>query len=98
MSFRLRTRPEADRDLIEARRWYEGQSPLAAERFRKAIEATFASIAEGPLKYGVIYKGVRRALTGGFPYAVFFTLRDETIFVIAVTHQARHAREWRRRA
>jgi toxin ParE1/3/4 len=98
MNFQLRTRPEADRDLIEARAWYERQSPLAAERFHEAIEAIFASITEGPLKYRAIHKGVRRALTGGFPYAVFFTLREETIFVIAVTHQARHAREWRRRA
>ena len=46
MRFQLRTRPEAERDLLEARSWYERRSPQAAEHFREAIEATFASIAE----------------------------------------------------
>ena len=54
MSFQLRTRPEADRDLIEARAWYVRQSTQAAERFHEAIEATFASITENPLKYPAI--------------------------------------------
>lgn len=38
-----------------------------------------------------------RALVHRFPYAIFYRQAAEAIQVIAVTHQARDPRIWRRR-
>ncbi len=40
---------------------------------------------------------MRRALTERFPDRVIFSVIDETLYVHAVLHGARHDRQWRER-
>ena len=53
--------------------------------------------SDGPLKYSVLRSGVRRALARRFPYAIYFSVEDDVIVVLAVLHTARNPAEWQRR-
>jgi plasmid stabilization system protein ParE len=47
--------------------------------------------------YPKVFDEVRRALMTRFSYAIYFTVDHESIVVLAVTHQARDEKTWKRR-
>ena len=82
-------RPEAKRDLREAKRWYRGISSALARDFVQRIEDAIAQARERPLAFQVVYRTFRRVLLHRFPYALFYQAGDGRIVVVAVLHQAR---------
>jgi plasmid stabilization system protein ParE len=85
-------------ELIEAQDWYEREAPGFGRRFRHAIDALAERMSINPLQFPVVYKNVRRALLRRFPYALFFVMENETLFVIACFHGSRDPSHWQRRA
>jgi plasmid stabilization system protein ParE len=67
--------------------------PLFLDELRSLV----TSIGENPLKYPQVFDEVRRALMTRFSYAIYFTVDQESIVVLAVTHQARDEATWKRR-
>ncbi len=98
MSFALVVRPAAERDVAEARDWYEDQRGGLGSEFLTAVEDVFARIREWPEMYAVEYRGVRRARVNRFPYVVYYRLVEAGVQVIAVMHGSRDPRAWRSRA
>ena len=68
-----------------------------ADRFINAAEQAIRSAGREPLRFSVRFDGVRRINLTGFPYAVFFVLNVETVFILAVLHTARDLRTALRR-
>jgi len=58
------------------------------------IRAAYARILDGPFKYEELRSGIRRALTRRYPYAVYFSVDDDLIVIIAVLDTARDPAEW----
>ena len=54
-------------------------------------------ILDHPLGYKDLRAGIRRALTRRFPYAVYFSIEEDAIVILAVLHTARDPEEWQRR-
>jgi toxin ParE1/3/4 len=84
-------------DILEQAEWYESQEHRQlAERWEKAVAATFLRIAKAP-SAGLLchFKAeelleVRRALVAGFPkHLVFYRFRDKELFILRVIHGAR---------
>lgn len=95
---RLIIRPTAEADIEEASDWYEGEERGLGGGFLDELGNTLARVREMPLQFPSIGKGVRRALLGRFPYAIYFILReDRRAIVIAVLHQRRSPAMWKRR-
>ena len=91
-------RPEAERDLDRAF-WQaedraEGKGEQLIHEFRRAIDR----ILGNPEMYQVVHRGVRRALTHRFPYALFYRLEADEVVVIAFIHAHRSPAMWRSRA
>jgi toxin ParE1/3/4 len=97
VTFRLRLRQVAVSDIAEARSWYEAQQSGLGQRFLEAIDAAFERIQSRPLAFPIVQRDARRALVGRFPYSIYFRLRGDEIRVLAVVHQSRHPKHWRRR-
>ena len=97
MAWRLTFRARVFGHLTAAAGWYEHEEPGLGRRFLTAVDALIAQIRREPLRYPSIYRGTRRALVPGFPYAVFFRVRDEGIVVVAVLHMKRDPDNWRLR-
>jgi plasmid stabilization system protein ParE len=98
MSLLLIIRPEAERDMAEARDWYDGQRGALGAEFLTAVEEVFVRIREFPESYAVGYRSVRRAGLRRFPYVVYYRIAGESVEVLAVLHGSRHPRAWRSRA
>ena len=97
MKYDLIVRPEAEAELAKAFDWYEQQVAGLGSRFLLSVDAVISSIRRDPLRYPIIYKNVRRALTLRFPYQIFFTVDDSQIVVIAVFHGMRNPSVWQSR-
>jgi plasmid stabilization system protein ParE len=89
--------PEANKDLLEARAWYDNIRPKLGERFAHAVEGTIEAIAEHPLQFRVVYRNLRRAGVRRFPYGIFFEFQEHRIVVIACFHGRRNPRRWQSR-
>jgi plasmid stabilization system protein ParE len=89
--------PEANKDLLEARAWYDKIRPRLGERFAQAVEATVECLTEHPLQFPVVYRSRRRAGVRRFPYGILFEVQQRRIVVIACFHGRRNPRRWQSR-
>lgn len=90
----IRLQPEAESEVAEAALWYEAHLPGLGIEFLASLESTLDSIRHNPYLYPEVDHGARRALTQGFPFAVFFHLEAESITILAVRHQAQDPLRW----
>ena len=96
MSYKLILRQEAERDLAEARKWYNEMIPGLGSDFLAVVERALESILENPARFPIIHREVRRALLSRFPYGIFFFLEEERVVVLGVMHTARDPAKWRK--
>jgi plasmid stabilization system protein ParE len=89
--------PEADAELTDALARYSGIRPELGQRFAEAIADTVERIADAPLHYAVVGKGLRRAGVHRFPYGLFFLAEANRIVVIACFHGRRNPKHWQSR-
>ena len=89
----------AANDLRQIQSWYNKESDLLAERFFEALDAALSQVAKNPHRFMLLEEDVRRALMKRFPYKIVFTINEamNRVNVIAVIHNARHPRVWKRR-
>ncbi|HEY4219380.1 MAG TPA: type II toxin-antitoxin system RelE/ParE family toxin [Gemmatimonadaceae bacterium] len=98
MTPRFVFRPAARADLRAAREWYADQQAGLALELRDMVDVTLADIGEYPERYAEIDPGIRRAVLGKFPYAIFYRIRTDNIEILAVLHHRRDPLVWRSRA
>jgi plasmid stabilization system protein ParE len=99
MSYSVIILPKAQADILHARDWYENESPGLGDRFWDVLNQALLRIAEYPSIYTPVGKEARMALVKRFPYKVFF-ITDEAVQrveIVAVIHNKRHPRVWKRR-
>ena len=82
---------------MRARKWYEREASHMVQIFLDEIRSLVTSIEENLLMYPKVFDEVRRALMTRFSYAIYFTVAHESIVVLAVAHQARDEKMWKRR-
>ena len=93
----VRFRSEAASDVVLAKEWYDAQRPGLGDEFVQALERVIDLITYLPDAFPEIAVGLRRALLGRFPYAVYYRQDSETIDVIACLHTRRSPSRWRSR-
>ena len=90
----VRFRREAERDVAEARDWYEDRSPGLGGQFVDEVDAAVQRLRENPRGYQVVYRGARRILLRRFPYKLVYVVRKDDIVVVACSHGARDPQHW----
>jgi plasmid stabilization system protein ParE len=90
-------RPDAQRDVAEAYRWYEEQRTGLGADFILCFEEGLAKIQRTPAMYPIVYKNVRRLLIRRFPYGIFYVDEEALIVVLAVFHERRDPAGWQSR-
>jgi toxin ParE1/3/4 len=99
----LIVRPEAESDIYEAYAYYETRSAGLGERFLDSIESALHGIRDNPRRFPEVLHDsqtpVRRGLTRGFPFGIYFVLTesDQLISVIACMHARQEPGRWIRR-
>jgi plasmid stabilization system protein ParE len=97
MTYKVTLKADAEQDLLDALAWYDQQRPGLGSELLAEVEVVLDRISENPYLHPVIHRDIRRALTGRFPYGVFFILEDDSIVVLAVLHAKRDPAHWQQR-
>ena len=80
-----------------AREWYDAQRPGLGEDFVRSLGHVIELVSELPEAFPEIAVGLRRALLGRFPYALYYQVQVDVIEVIACLHARRSPSRWRNR-
>ena len=97
MTYLVRIRPQAERDVEMACAWYERQQAGLGERLVSDLDDVYERLQQSPLMYAQVHRGVRRALLRHFPVGVFYLVEKLEVRVLAVIHLARDPRVWQSR-
>lgn len=94
---RLRVHPDAQKDLVAGRDWYESRSLIAAERFLIEVERALDLVREAPERWPLFRLGLRRYVLSAFPYTIVYRVTSDNVDVYAVAHTKRRILYWRKR-
>lgn len=89
--------PDAEKEFLEAARWYDQVNQDLGDRFSAEIERVILRIRERPQFSRKLSRRTRRALTRTFPYAVVFAPSGKRIIIIAIMHLHREPGYWKHR-
>ncbi len=86
--------PEAERELEEAFRWYEGQRRGLGLEFILAFDAAVERLRRLPEGHELVALRTRKVLLRRFPYLVLYAVEEKYILVTAVFHGRRDPLRW----
>ena len=92
---RFSLHPLAERELEDSEDFYfqsGGERP--AVEFIAEFEYAKNLIFEDPERWAVHTARARRYVMNGFPFSIFYYVRPDHIFIIAIAHQARRPGYW----
>ena len=91
--------PAAQREYLEARRWYEQTvDDELADSFLREMDAAIERVIQFPEAWPIFRDRYRWILLHRFPYQLFYRLEDDgEIHVLAVAHARRRPGYWLKR-
>jgi toxin ParE1/3/4 len=84
-------------DILDTALWYEDQREGLGKRFRASLDRVLRQIEVMPELHRVFYHRVRRALTPGFPFGVYYRVEGDEVIVLAVAYSSRDPDRWKER-
>lgn len=84
----------ARRELDEAARYYEAESPGLGSKYLDAVENCVRGVVEFPAAGVEVREQVRRKLVQGFPYAVLYRLVPGRVRILAIMNLKRRPMYW----
>ena len=82
-TFKVRILTDAVNDMQDGKRFYEHQDPILGNYFWDSIITDLESLQV----YGGIHSkkfGFYRMIAKRFPFAIYYDVKEETVFVVAV--------------
>ena len=86
MVYKLIIKPKSQQDIREAMEWYKNQNINLPEKFLEKIDESLLKIRKSPQHYQKRYKEIRIIFTRKFPYGIYYTVEDNTVYVHAILH------------
>lgn len=87
---------QAEEDLVEGYWFYEEQAPGLGSYFLKNLYSDIDSLKLYAGIHRVVYRKYHRLLSKRFPFAIFYTVSQDTAFIHAVV-DCRRKPSWIRR-
>ncbi|MDP3090168.1 MAG: type II toxin-antitoxin system RelE/ParE family toxin [Nitrospira sp.] len=84
----------ARRELNEAAQYYESESSGLGEAFLDEVERCTHGAANFPEAAPLITKTIRRRLVPRFPYALLYSIKPDSVRVLAVMNLKRRPMYW----
>lgn len=86
MVYKLIIKPKSQQDIREAMEWYKNQNINLPQKFLAKIDESLVKIQKNPQHYQKRYKEIRIVFTRKFPYGIYYTVENHTVYVQAVLH------------
>ncbi len=99
MSFVVKKLPFAEQDALEAAIWYEERHPRLGGEFLNEVDRTALALIDSALHYRIRFTDIRRAPVHRFKfYGIYYTVRGNEVWILAIFHGRRHPRMLQERA
>ena len=86
--------PLAERELNDAVQYYELESPGLGASFLSEVEHSCNRITEHPEAAPIVLGSIRRRLLRRFPYALLYSIHQDSIRILAVMNLRRRPAYW----
>lgn len=90
MAYNLIVKSLAENDIRRIVEWYANQSEQLPSKFLLKLDSEFNSITKNPEHYQKRYNQIRIRFLSKFPYGIYYTIQQDTVFVHAVLHTKRN--------
>ena len=98
MSFVVKKLPLAEQDALEAAIWYDERQPGLGDEFLSEADRAVEALSESALLHRIRFADVRRAPIHRFKfYGVYYIVRKEEVWLLAIFHGRRHPRRLQQR-
>ena len=94
---KLNFHAEADREVIEAARYYELQVDSLGVEFLDELDHALHHIQVHPNAAPLVGREIRRKNLRRFPYSLFYAVEPDRLRIVALAHQKRRPGYWRSR-
>lgn len=84
----------AREEFQDAIKYYEIQQTGLCRKFQTDIKSAILRLKEFPNAYIVIKENIRRCLLHKFNYSILYTIRNNYILIVAISHQHRQPDYW----
>lgn len=81
--------PDAEDGVHSALLWYLQADTNLPFRFETELDSILNRILRNPNQFPQVSGVLQRALMKRFPYSIYFTVNDDTVYVVRVLHQRR---------
>lgn len=97
MALKIIIKPLAEIDLETTVKWYVLENEKSGEDFLFEFRDAIRAVSHTPLGFQKRYKSVRAFALKRFPYNVYYILEKDALFIIAILHQKRNPKIWKKR-
>lgn len=98
MSFVVKKLLVAEQDALEAAIWYEERQSGLGGEFLDEVDRAVRALSESALHNRIRFADVRRAALARFKfYGIYYIVRENEIWILAIFHGRRHPRVLRER-
>lgn len=89
MSYRIQISPEAQEEILAARKWYEEQQPGLGKDFANTVKDHINTLRFDTVEHRIVFDNVRRILVKRFPYVIYYSRNNNnrTVSIMAVLHE-----------
>ena len=91
--FRPVARAEYDHEIA----YYDGQQAGLGKEFCSTIDECLTEIVSTPLRYEMVVDDIRECIVPRFPFAIYYRVVKNTVFVLSVHHTSRDPARWQSR-
>ena len=89
MDHKVIIKTRAEQDITEAAEWYHTRAFHLTHQFIEEINKSILLLQENPEHYQKRYNEVRVLFIENFPYGIYYTIEDKTVFIHAILHSKR---------
>jgi hypothetical protein len=77
--------------------YYKKESDSLSERFKSDIKESIKRIETFPNLYPKINDRVQKCVLSKFPYTIYYTIKDESIYILAIANHYKNPEEYNER-
>ena len=89
--------PDARQDLRDAIDYYNECKTGLGQQFAVQVQKSIHQIQDFPEAWSLISKRTRRVMTNRFPYGIIYSIKNDTVVVLAVMQLNRKPGYWKNR-
>ena len=89
--YQITYRDIAAEEYVDAIKWYEAKSTIAAKGFIGAIDDKLDSISSDPRKYKNLFRNYHEVSTSKYPYSIVYFIEEQLqrVVIVAIYHHKR---------